>query len=152
MEKINFRNINEYKNKHFALYNQLMINKALEEGHIEFLPVKKISNKSIGEWIELKYRQFHNEEFDRYFHNGWLDDYDHLISNKPKITQKESLLYIREFILKTCQEDKLNELENLLEIENITKDSIEFLIEEDEILIKKLKIKGRMKKWVKNMK
>ena len=38
MEKINFRNINEYKKKDFALYNQLMINKALEEGHIDFLP------------------------------------------------------------------------------------------------------------------
>ena len=47
MEKINFRNINEYKKKDFALYNQLMINKALEEGHIDFLPNKRILNNQL---------------------------------------------------------------------------------------------------------
>ena len=99
MEKINFRNIEEYKKKDFALYNQLMIEKAIEEGYLEFLPVKKISNKSIGEWIELKYNQLYNEEFDRYYQNGWLNEYDRLIGNKPKITKKNSLLYTKEWIL-----------------------------------------------------
>lgn len=99
MEKINFRNIEEYKKKDFALYNQLMIDKAIKEGYLEFLPVKKISNKSIGEWIELKYNQLYNEEFDRYYQNGWLNEYDRLIGNKPKITKKNSLLYTKEWIL-----------------------------------------------------
>ena len=138
MEKINFRNINEYKEKDFALYNQLMINKALEEGHIDFLPNKRILNKSIGEWIELKYNQLNNKEFDRYFHNGWLNDYDHLVDRKPKITQKESLLYTREIILHAIDTGNIDNIEKILESKKIEKDIYMTLFQQDRKLSKKI--------------
>ena len=90
--------------KNSILYNQLWINKAIEEGHIEFLPVHKFPKKSIGEHIEIKYKQLYNEEFDRYYHNGWLNDYEHLISDTPKITKRNSLLFTREWLLKPKEE------------------------------------------------
>ena len=40
--------------KNSILYNQLWINKAIEEGHMDFLPIHLLPNKSIGEEIELK--------------------------------------------------------------------------------------------------
>lgn len=92
------------KKKNSILYNQLWINKAIEEGHIDFLPIHPLPNKSIGEEIELKYNQLYNEEFDRYYRKGWLNDYDHLISNQPKVTKRESLLFTREWILKAKEE------------------------------------------------
>ena len=138
MEKINFRNIEEYRKKDFALYNQLMINKAIEEGFIEFLPVKKISNKSIGEWIELKYNQLYDKEFDRYFHKDWLNDYDHLINKSPKITQKESLLYIREIILHAIDTGNIDNIEKILESKKIEKDTYMTLFQQDRKLSKKI--------------
>lgn len=90
--------------KNSILYNQLWINKAIEEGHIEFLPIHPLPNKSIGETIELKYHQLYNEEFDKYYRKGWLDDYYHLIGNHPKVTKRESLLFTREWIIKAKEE------------------------------------------------
>lgn len=90
--------------KNSILYNQLWINKAIEEGYIEFLPVHKIPNKSIGEHIELKYKQLYNEEFNRYYRNGCLNDYEHLISDTPKVTKRSSLLFTREWLLKAKEE------------------------------------------------
>lgn len=90
--------------KNSILYNQLWINKAIEEGHIDFLPIHPLPNKSIGETIELKYNQLYNEEFNKYYHKGWLDDYNHLISNHPKVTKRESLLFTREWIIKAKEE------------------------------------------------
>ena len=90
--------------KNSIIYNQLWINKAIEEGHIEFLPVVKFPNKSIGEHIEIKYNQLYNEEFTKHYHNNTLDYYNHLISNSPKVTKKESLLFTREWILKYKEE------------------------------------------------
>ena len=43
--------------KNSILYNQLWINKAIEEGNMDFIPVHKLPGKSIGECIEIKYNQ-----------------------------------------------------------------------------------------------
>ena len=90
--------------KNSIIYNQLWINKAIEEGHINFLPIVKFPNKSIGEHIEIKYNQLYNEEFIKNYHNNTLDYYNHLINNSPKVTKKESLLFTREWILKYKEE------------------------------------------------
>ena len=94
--------------KNSILWNQEWINKALDEGYINFLPVFKLPGKSIGEHIEIKYKQLYTTEFDRYYHNGFLNDYKHFVSNRyiPKVTKKESLLFRREWLLK-YQEEKL---------------------------------------------
>lgn len=130
MEKIN--------NTNSVLWNQEWINKAIEEGHINFLPVHKFPKRSIGEHIEIKYNQIHNEEFDRYYHNGWLDTYDHLIHQVPKITKKESLLVIREIILKNFEEGNLSNLSNILELEEYNKEALDDLLKQDKKLQKKL--------------
>ena len=44
--------------KNSILYNQLWINKAIEEGHMDFLPIFKSNSISIGEYIEMKYEQY----------------------------------------------------------------------------------------------
>ena len=44
--------------KNSILYNQLWINKAIEEGHMDFLPIFKSNSLSIGEYIEMKYEQY----------------------------------------------------------------------------------------------
>ena len=90
--------------KNSIIYNQLWINKAIKEGHMDFLPVVKFPNKSIGEHIEIKYNQLYNEEFNKNYHNNTLDYYNHLINDYPKVTKKESLLFTREWILKYKEE------------------------------------------------
>lgn len=77
--------------KNSILYNQLWINKAIEEGYLEFIPVHKIPNKSIGEHIEIKYNQLYNEEFDKNYHNGTLEEYQHTLPNF-KVTKYNSRL------------------------------------------------------------
>ena len=52
----------------------------------------------------MKYNQLYNEEFDRYYRNGWLNDYEHLISDTPKVTKRNSLLFTREWLLKAKEE------------------------------------------------
>lgn len=91
-----------YKNS--IIYNQLLITKAIEEGHMNFIPVVKFPNKSIGEHIEIKYNQLYNEEFEKNYRNGTLEYYNHLIANFPKVTKKSSLLFTREWILKYIEE------------------------------------------------
>lgn len=90
--------------KNSILYNQEWINKAIEEGHMDFIPVHKFPNKSIGEHIEIKYNQLYNEEFDKHLHNGTLEEYKHFINESPKVTKRESLLFIRECIKKAREE------------------------------------------------
>ena len=90
--------------KNSISYNQFWINKAIEEGYMDFIPVHKLPNKSIGECIEIKYNQLYNEEFNRHFHNGTLDEYNHLIEDNPKITKKNSILYTREWINKALED------------------------------------------------
>lgn len=90
--------------KNSILYNQLWINKAIEEGHMDFIPVHKFSNKSIGECIEIKYNQLYKEEYDRHFRNGTLDEYNHQIEDSQKITKKNSILYTREWINKALED------------------------------------------------
>ena len=80
--------------KNSILYNQEWINKAIEEGYIEFLPTTKIpNNKSIGEWLEIKYKQLDNEELDRHLYNGTIKEYRRQTELTPKITKENSLLY-----------------------------------------------------------
>lgn len=43
--------------KNSIIFNQLWINKVIEEGHIELLPSKKPENQSIGEYLEEKYKK-----------------------------------------------------------------------------------------------
>lgn len=90
--------------KNSILYNQLWINKAIEEGHMDFIPVHKLPNKSIGECIEIKYNQLYNEEFYKNYHNGTLEAYEHIIENSPKITKNNSILYTREWIKKALED------------------------------------------------
>ncbi len=91
--------------KNSILYNQEWIKKAIEEGHIDFLPDKKIPNQSIGEYIEMRYHQLYHEEFEKAYHNGYLNHYQHLISDTPKITKRNSLLFLREWLLKIREEE-----------------------------------------------
>ena len=74
-------------------FNQYWIDKAIEDGRMNLIPVRKLKGKSIGEHIELKYRQLYNEEFEKHYHNGTLEEYNHLMSESPKITKSKSLLY-----------------------------------------------------------
>lgn len=85
-------------------YNQYWIDKAITEGNMNFIPVKKFPNKSIGEHIEIKYKQLHNEEFNKYYHNNKLDYYNHIANPNPKVTKKESLLFTREWFYKYIEE------------------------------------------------
>ena len=74
--------------KSSIIFNQLWINKVIEEGHIELLPYKKPQKDlSIGEYLEKKYEELNLEE-----ENGY------------KITKKNSLLFEREWYLKFKEE------------------------------------------------
>lgn len=68
-------NINYFNN--IEEYNKFWINKAIEDGNIDFLPPYKIPNNLIGYYIENKYKN----------------------QNNIKITKKNSLLYTREWLL-----------------------------------------------------
>lgn len=92
--------------KNSIIYNQLWITKAIEEGHIDFLPVHKLPGKSIGEHIEMRYNQLYNNEFTKYRNYDSLDDYYRLLSESPKVTKKESLLFTREWIRKFEEEGR----------------------------------------------
>ncbi len=72
--------------KNSILYNQLWINKAIEDGNICFLPHNKPKNKSIGEYIEEKYNESKNNE-------------------NIKITTKNSILYELEWRKKYLEEN-----------------------------------------------
>ncbi len=76
--------------KNSILYNQLWINKAIEEGHMDFLPIFKSNSISIGEYIEVKYEQYEK--------------------NIPqlkttKITKHNSLLFEIEWIRKATEDN-----------------------------------------------
>ena len=72
---------------------------------MDFIPIHKLPNKSIGEHIELKYKQLYgNSEFNKDYHNGTIGEYHHLVQNTPKITKKNSLLFAMEWILKFKEE------------------------------------------------
>ena len=93
MQLYELEDIIKLKKENFELYNQLMIEKALYDGYWNFIPIKKIPRKSIGECIEIRYNQLYNENFDIARKNKKIDDYIHTLPNKtPKITKKNSLL------------------------------------------------------------
>ena len=73
--------------KNSILYNQLWINKAIEDGNMSYIPIGNHIQlgKSIGEYIEERYKNF---------------------KESPKITKHNSLLFEIEWI-KKAQEDNL---------------------------------------------
>ena len=74
--------------KNSIFFNQLWINKIIEEGKMELLPYTKPENNlSIGEYLEQEYNELEN------------------INPTPKITKKNSLLYEREWMKKYKEEN-----------------------------------------------
>lgn len=71
--------------KNSILYNQLWTIKAIEEGYINLIPDKKLKNMSIGEQIEINYKKIK-------------------ITDTPKITKKNSLLFSIEWLNKYKEE------------------------------------------------
>ena len=67
--------------KNSTIYNQLWINKIIEERHMELLPSRRISNLSIGEYIESIYLA------------RFRDDND----NPIKISKGNSILFEQEW-------------------------------------------------------
>ena len=77
--------------KNSTIYNQLWINKIIEERHMELLPSRRISNLSIGEYIESIYLA------------RFRDDND----NPIKISKSNSILFEQEWKEK-FREEKLS--------------------------------------------
>lgn len=77
---------NKITKKNSIFFNQLWINKAIEDGNSHLLIYKKDPNKSIGEIIEENYK---------------IDD---LEPKTPKVTRNKSLLFQREWIEKFKEE------------------------------------------------
>ena len=73
MEKLN--------KKTSIIYNQMWINKVIEEGHMDLLPSHMISNLTIGEYIEAAY----------------LGRYDEKVVERIKITKSDSILFEQEY-------------------------------------------------------
>lgn len=72
--------------KNSILYNQLWINKAIEDGLYNLIPIHKNKGKSIGEYIEERY--------------------NNIIENDSiKITKKNSKLFESEWIAKYKEEN-----------------------------------------------
>ena len=67
--------------KNSTIYNQLWINKIIEERHMELLPSKRINNLSIGEYIETIYNTKYNDSND----------------NPIKISKNNSILFEQEW-------------------------------------------------------
>ncbi len=68
--------------KNSILFNQLWINKAIEDGNSYLLINKKISDQSIGEIIEYNYET------------------NNLEQRSPKVKKHDSLLFTREWVKK----------------------------------------------------
>lgn len=103
--------------------DQFWINKAINDGYMNFLPVHKFPNKSIGEHIAIKYNQLYKEEFDRYFHNGIIEEFYHLLPERsPKITFENSVL-VKNLLMSTFLEQSLSQKEALSDY----KKSLEFI-------------------------
>lgn len=71
--------------KNSIMFNQIWINKAIEEGNIKLLPYEKPNNLSIGEYIELQYNFIKQVE-------------------QQKVNKHNSLLYVREWKEKYIEE------------------------------------------------
>ena len=102
--------------KNSIIYNQLWINKLIEERHIELLPFHKISNLSIGEYIETIYNKVYGENY----------------IEPIKISKKNSLLFEREWIEK-FKEEKLS-------LPTVNKNSTYSLAELMEIKYKEIEV------------
>lgn len=74
--------------KNSIIFNQLWINKIIEERHMELLPSYKISNLSIGEYLETIY----------------LSKYSDNNDNPIKISKSNSILLEQEWIEKFREE------------------------------------------------
>ena len=104
------------------LYNQLWINKAIEEGNINLIPTGEHTkiDKSIGEYIELMYNQIKDEPLKVNKHNSilytleWIEKYKEeglripkYIPNKYSIGEILSLKYFERELLKPNPEEIL---------------------------------------------
>ncbi len=78
---------NKITKKNSIYFNQLWINKAIEDGNSHLLIYKKDPNKSIGEVIEAAYLE------------------EDLESKTPKVTRNNSLLFQREWLIKFREEN-----------------------------------------------
>ena len=74
--------------KNSIIFNQMWINKIIEERHMELLPSSKIGNLSIGEYLELMYLIKYNDGND----------------NPIKISKSNSLLLEQEWRAKFSEE------------------------------------------------
>ena len=110
--------------KNSIIYNQLWINKIIEERHMELLPSHKISNLSIGEYIEALYITKFNDNND----------------NPIKISKSNSILLKREWQEK-FREEKLS-------IPTVSMNSKLSLVELMEIKYKEIEVmkKNKIKK------
>lgn len=77
--------MNKITKKNSILYNQLWINKAIEDNNYKFIPIEEHIklNKSIGEYIEEKYTNYKEEN---------------------KVTKHNSILFNQEWIKKYKEE------------------------------------------------
>ncbi len=71
--------------KNSIIFNQLWINKVIEEGRMNLLPSKLDNGMSIGEYLESKYEEKENDS--------------------PKITKNNSYLFEREWKKKILKEN-----------------------------------------------
>ena len=67
------------------VWNQEMIERAIEDGNMRFLPCRKQGTQSIGQIIKFNY-QLEQEK------------------DQPKVTRNSSILYTREWIYKYLEE------------------------------------------------
>ncbi len=80
---------NKITKKNSIFFNQLWINKAIEDGNSHLLIYEKDPNKSIGEIIEDAYLE------------------EDLEPKTPKVTRNKSLLFQREWVIKYREENLL---------------------------------------------
>ena len=78
---------NKITKKNSIFFNQLWINKAIEDGNSHLLIYEKDPNKSIGEIIEAAYLE------------------EDLEPKTPKVTRNKSLLFQREWVIKYREEN-----------------------------------------------
>lgn len=78
---------NKITKKNSIFFNQLWINKAIEDGNSHLLIYEKDPNKSIGEIIEDAYLE------------------EDLEPKTPKVTRNKSLLFQREWVIKYREEN-----------------------------------------------
>ena len=113
--------MNKITKKNSILYNQLWINKAIEDNNYKFIPIGEHIklDKSIGEYIEEKYNNYkENNKVTKHnsllFNQEWIKKYKEeglkfpkYIPNKYSIGEVLSLKYFEHELLKPNPEEIL---------------------------------------------